>query len=168
MSKVGGMTVVELEILLETAGSEITLVVARSRLRNRENVVKASNFESLNSNMLHWMDFGASEISQKIVSADNETTRSFLEEGSSSHKESSGEISKARAIREKLLSLEFKDIPREIIPIPSKKTGSKIKYAYIQGDKTGTKWRPSLFVLGKTTNFRSFESEEDAARMGGE
>jgi hypothetical protein len=162
------MTVVELEILLETAGSEITLVVARSRLQNRENLVKVSNFESLSTNTLHWVDFGASEISQKIVSTDNETIRSLSEEGSSSHIELTGEISNASAIREKLLSLEFKDIPRDIVAIPSKKKGSKFKYAYVQGDKTGTKWIPSLCVLGKTTHFRSFESEEDAARMGGE
>ena len=166
--KVGGMTVVELEILLETAGSEITLVVSRSRLRNKENLAKVSSFEFLNSNQLHWMDFGASENSQNIVSTNYEKTRSSSEEDSSSHQESPGKIPKVRAIRDKLLSLEFKDIPRDIVPIPSKKKGSKVKYAYVHEDKNGTKWRPSVFVLGKTMKFRTFESEEDAGRMGGE
>lgn len=72
------------------------------------------------------------------------------------------------SLREKLHSLEFKDIPRDIAAIPSKKKGSKCKFAYVSMDKLGKSWRPSVAVLGKTTHFRSHDSEEDAGRMAGE
>lgn len=72
------------------------------------------------------------------------------------------------SLREKLFSLQFKDIPRDIVAIPSKKKGSKCKFAYISMDNSGKSWRPNMAVLGKTTHFRSHDSEEDAGRMAGE
>jgi hypothetical protein len=72
------------------------------------------------------------------------------------------------SLRETLLSLEFKDIPRDIVAIPSKKKGSKCKFAYVSMDNSGKNWRPHMAVLGKSTHFRSHDSEEDAGRMAGE